>query len=91
MKSPIQETSEQIVIDKVKIESLSKRFLTAAKTFFQTLVTPAEWSRLGLEKTWRYFLPLAIIVFLCAMQYAAYLLAFATLIITAIWLWKSKK
>lgn len=89
--SPIQETPDQIVIDKKQVESLSKRFLAAAKAFFQTLITPAQWNRLGLEKTWRFFLPLAVIIFLCALQYAAYFLAIATLFITAVWLWRSRK
>ena len=88
MKSPIKETPEQIVIDKTKVESLSKRFLAAAKAFLQTVFTPAEWDRLGLEKTWRFFLPAIIVLSLWSLQYLAYVLAFVTLMITAVWLIK---
>lgn len=72
MKSPIKETPDQIVIDKAEVESLTKRFLAAAKAFFLNIITQSEWDRLGLEKTWRYFLPLIVIVGLWVLYYLSF-------------------
>lgn len=91
MKSPIKETPDQIIIDKAKVESLTKRFLTAAKAFLVNVITQPEWDRLGLEKTWRYFLPLIVIVGLWVIYYLSYWVAGITLAITAVWLWRSRK
>lgn len=89
--SPIQQTSDQIVIDKVKVESLTKRFLAAVKAFFIKIITQPEWDRMGLENTWRFFLPLVIILVLMCIHYASYFLGIGTLVVTAIWLWRSRK
>jgi hypothetical protein len=91
MKSPIKETPDQIIIDKAKVESLTKRFLAAVKAFFVNLITQSEWDRLGLEKTWRYFLPLIIIVGLWVLYYLSFWAAGITLAITGVWLWRSRK
>jgi hypothetical protein len=91
MKSPIQETPDQIVIDKAKVESLTKRFLSAAKAFLVNVITQAEWNRLGLEKTWRYFLPLIVVLGLWVFYYLSYWTAGITLAITGVWLWQSRK
>jgi hypothetical protein len=91
MKSPIKETPDQIVIDKAKVESLTKRFLAAAKAFLINLITQSEWDRLGLEKTWRYFLPLIIILGLWVLYYLSFWVAGITLAITGVWLWRSRK
>lgn len=87
-QNPIQQTDTAIVIDKTKVESLSKRFLSAVKEFLKNLITPAKWDLYGLEKTWRYFLPLIIVLACFVFQYAAYLIAWAALIITAVWFWR---
>lgn len=73
------------------MESLTQRFLAACKSFFINLLGQKTWDRLGLEKTWRYFLPLAAVLVLYFIQYAAYILAFVTLAITGIWLIRSIK
>ena len=91
MKSPIKETPDQIIIDKAKVESLTKRFLAAAKAVLVNVITQAEWNRLGLEKTWRYFLPLIIIVGLWVVYYLSFWAAGITLAITGVWLWRSRK
>jgi len=91
MKSPIKETLDQIVIDKEKVESLTKRFLAAAKAFLINIITQSEWDRLGLEKTWRYFLPLAVILGLWVLYYLSFWAAGITLAITGVWLWRSRK
>jgi len=91
MENPIKETPDQIVIDKAKVESLTKRFLTAAKAFLVNLITQSEWDRLGLEKTWRYFLPLIVIVGLWVLYYLSFWVAGITLAITGVWLWQSRK
>ena len=84
MKSPIKETPDQIVIDKAEVESLTKRFLAAAKAFFFNIITQSEWDRLGLEKTWRYFLPLIVIVGLWVLYYLSFWTAGITLAITGV-------
>jgi len=91
MENPIKETPDQIVIDKAKVESLTKRFLAAAKAFLVNLITQSEWDRLGLEKTWRYFLPLIVIVGLWVLYYLSFWVAGITLAITGVWLWQSRK
>jgi len=91
MKNPIQQTPNQIVIDKVEVESLTKRFLAATKAFFINLITQSEWDRLGLEKTWRYFLPLIVIAGLWVLYYLSFWTAGITLAITGVWLWRSRK
>lgn len=91
MKPPIKETPDQIVIDKAKVESLTKRFLAAAKAFFLNIITQSEWDRMGLEKTWRYFLPLVVILGLWVLYYLSFWAAGITLAITAVWLWRSRK
>jgi len=91
MKNPIKETPDQIIIDKVEVESLTKRFLSAAKAFLVNLITQPEWNRLGLEKTWRYFLPLIVIVGLWVIYYLSFWVAGITLAITGVWLWRSRK
>lgn len=91
MKSPIKETPDQIIIDKVEVESLTKRFLSATKAFLVKIITQAEWDRLGLEKTWRYFLPLIIILGLWVIYYLSFWVAGITLAITGVWLWRSRK
>lgn len=50
-----------------------------------------EWDRLGLEKTWRYFLPLIVIVGLWVLYYLSFWTAGITLAITGVWLWRSRK
>ena len=91
MKSPIKETPDQIIIDKAEVESLTKRFLSAAKAFFVKIITQPEWNRLGLEKTWRYFLPLVVILGLWVIYYLSFWVAVITLAITGVWLWRSRK
>jgi hypothetical protein len=91
MESPIKETPDQIIIDKAEVESLTKRFLAAAKAFFFNIITQSEWDRLGLEKTWRYFLPLIVIVGLWVLYYLSFWTAGITLAITGVWLWRSRK
>lgn len=91
MESPIKETPDQIIIDKAEVESLTKRFLAAAKAFFVKIITQPEWDRLGLEKTWRYFLPLIVIVGLWVLYYLSFWTAGITLAITGVWLWRSRK
>ena len=91
MKSPIKETPDQIIIDKAEVESLTKRFLSAAKAFLVKIITQSEWDRLGLEKTWRYFLPLAVILGLWVIYYLSFWVAGITLAITGVWLWRSRK
>jgi len=91
MKSPIKETPDQIIIDKVEVESLTKRFLAAAKSFLVKIITQPQWERLGLEKTWRYFLPLIVIVGLWVIYYLSFWVAGITLAITGVWLWRSRK
>ena len=91
MKSPIKETPDQIIIDKAEVESLTKRFLAAAKGFFVKIITQPEWDRLGLEKTWRYFLPLIVIVGLWVLYYLSFWTAGITLAITGVWFWRSRK
>lgn len=91
MKLPIKETPDQIVIDKAKVESLTKRFLAAAKAFFLKLITQERWDRMGLEKTWRYFLPLVVILGLWVLYYLSFWTAGITLAITGVWLWRSRK
>lgn len=91
MKSPIKETPDQIIIDKAEVESLTKRFLSAAKAFLVKIITQSEWDRLGLEKTWRYFLPLIVIVGLWVLYYLSFWVAGITLAITGVWLWRSRK
>ena len=91
MKPPIKETPDQIVIDKAKVEFLTKRFLAAAKAFFLNIITQSEWDRLGLEKTWRYFLPLAVILVFWVIHHLSFWTAGITLAITGVWLWRSRK
>jgi hypothetical protein len=91
MKSPIKETPDQIIIDKVEVESLTKRFLAAVKAFLVKIITQPEWDRLGLEKTWRYFLPLIVILGLWVLYYLSFWVAGITLAITGVWLWRSRK
>ena len=40
MKPPIKETPDQIIIDKAKVESLTKRFLAPAKALEWLLANP---------------------------------------------------
>ena len=91
MKKPIQESPDQIVIDKAEVESLTKRFLSAAKAFFLNIITQSEWDRLGLEKTWRYFLPLAVILVFWVIHHLSFWAAGITLAITGVWLWRFRK
>lgn len=91
MKSPIKETPDQIIIDKAEVETLTKRFLSAAKAFLVKIITQPEWDRLGLEKTWRYFLPLVVILGLWVIYYLSFWVAGITLAITGVWLWRSRK
>jgi hypothetical protein len=91
MKSPIKETPDQIIIDKAKVESLTKRLLAAAKAFLVNVITQPEWNRLGLEKTWRYFLPLIVILGFWVVYYLSFWAAGITLAITGVWLWRSRK
>lgn len=91
MKSPIKETPDQIIIDKAEVETLTKRFLSAAKALFVKIITQPEWDRLGLEKTWRYFLPLVVILGLWVIYYLSFWVAGITLAITGVWLWRSRK
>lgn len=84
VENPIQQNEDQIIIDKKKVESISKRFLVAAKTSLMTV-----WKRLGLEITWRYFLPIAIVIACCFFSYLSYLsywIAGIAIVIGAIWI-----
>lgn len=115
-KSPIQETPEQITIDKQQVEALSQGFLASFKTWFKEAVNsvripsvinfifkplkealdlspPKEmnWERLGLEKSWKFFVPLITMILLWLVVKFVYLMAGAVLLITAIWLVRSFK
>jgi hypothetical protein len=61
--------------EELLVESLTKRFLAAVKAFLVNLITQSEWDRLGLEKTWRYFLPLIVIVGLWVLYYLSFWVA----------------
>jgi len=76
--------------EELLVESLTKRFLAAVKAFLVNLITQSEWDRLGLEKTWRYFLPLIVIVGLWVLYYLSFWVAGITLAITGVWLWRSR-
>lgn len=91
MKSPIEETSTQIIIDKQKVESLTQRFLEAVKAFFVKIITQPEWDRMGLEKTWRFFLPLVAVLGCWVLYYLSFWLAGIVLAVTGVWLWRSRK
>lgn len=91
LEIPVKETEDQIVIDKKKVESLTKRFLAALKAFFLALIGAERWQRMGLERTWRFFLPLVAILFFYLVHIASYFLAFGVLILTAVWLYRAAK
>lgn len=114
--SPIQQTPNQIVIDKNKVDSMSQGFMGIIKIYFMKVVNstripalvdfifksktdalnsapPADqnWNRLGLEKTWKFFVPLLIIMALWLISKAMYLIALGILIVTAMWLLRQLK
>lgn len=86
VENPIQQNEDQIIIDKKKVESISKRFLVAAKTFLMMVIGEEKWKRLGLEITWRYFLPIAIVIACWFFSYLSYWIAGIAVVIGAIWI-----
>lgn len=89
--APIKQTEKEIIINKNKVESLSQRFLSSTKSFLVNFLGRESWDRLGLENTWRFFLPLIIVLSLFLIHKAAYPIAIVVLVITGIWLYRKRK
>jgi lipopolysaccharide export LptBFGC system permease protein LptF len=91
MTNPIETKDGKTTIDNVAIDSIAQRILNGIKLFLINVFTQKQWDRLGLEKTWKYFLPLTCVVALCIVHYAAPYLAYIVLLITGYWLVRSIK
>ena len=87
---PFQETEDTITIDKQEVESKTQKALGAVKSFLIKTISPKEWKRLGLEKSWKYFLPLIAMIALFLLNKLTYLLAFGVLIVAGVWLFRSR-
>jgi hypothetical protein len=88
MKSPIETKDGKTTIDNVAVNGLTQRFLAAIKAFTIVLISQATWDRIGLEKTWKFFLPLCGVAIFMTVHYLSYYGAVGVIIITCVWLFK---
>lgn len=90
MKNPITENKDNIVIDKNQVESLSKRFLSSVYAFFFNLIGKERFERLGLNRKlyFKVFLCLAVAIGCYFAEWAVRYIAFGTIVITVIWIYR---
>lgn len=90
MKNPIETKDDKTTIDNEAVNTIAQKLLNAIKAFTISLLGQTTWDRLGLEKTWKFFLPLAAVLTLMIIHYLSYYAAFGVLVITAFWLLKKQ-
>ncbi len=90
MKNPIETKDGKTTIDNVAINSFAQRFLNGIKAFLISIITQKKWDDLGLEKTWKFFLPFLGVILCLIANLVSYYAAIAIVIITAVWLWRSR-